>query len=207
MLTWIIIAASAAASLPKPVEAKDSPASWVRATDLPEIDENAAVTTFDLTVDASGHPAGCSIIVRSGSEQLDAAVCKSLMQRASFKPSKGSDGSNTASIYRERVVWLPNAGGSNYWFKGADIVVATTKLPKVLKQVAEVLVITDGHDGPSTCLISKSVGIASLDEMACSVATDPKISPPITIQGVQVSGVRLLRVGFEPGSIARVTIR
>ena len=207
MLSWLIGVAAAATTLPTPVEAKGSPASWVRASDLPEFDRQAAVTTFDLIIDSSGNPIACNIVVPSGSGKMDSAICEALLKRARFKPSSDADGSNTASIYRDRVVWLPSAGESNYWVKAPDIVISTPQLTDKLKQVAEVLIVTEGNGGPPTCMVSISVGHPNLDKRACSVAADPKVSPPIKVLGVQVHGVRLLRIGFTPGPVERVIIR
>lgn len=207
MFSFILWAASAAASIPIPVQPKGSPANWVRADDLPKIDGTAAMTTFDLTIDSSGRPIDCSIIVHSGSDQLDAAVCTALMKRARFKPSKDIDGTEVASVFRDRVVWLPSKVGPNYWFAAADIVVSTPMLTEQTKAIAEVVVTTEAGGGDSSCVIKKSFGRAELDKLACSVAANPKVSPPIVIDGRHARGVRLLRVAFDAASAEKVTIR
>lgn len=207
MFSFILWAASAAVSVPTPVQPKGSPANWVRAGDLPEIDGKAAMTTFDLTIDSSGRPIDCSIIVHSTSDQLDTAVCAALMKRARFKPSKDVDGTEVASVYRDRVVWLPSGVGPNYWFASADIVVSTPALTEQVKAFAEVIVTTETGEGESVCAIKKSVGRAELDKLACSVAANPKVSPPIVVDGRHVRGVRLLRVAFDPASAEKVTIQ
>lgn len=207
MLAWFLAAATASASLPVPVEPKGNPAAWVRASDLPAIDRNAAATTLDLMVDASGRPVDCNIVVPSGFGELDVAVCKALIKRARFHPAKDAVGEKTAAAYRERIVWLPTAGGSNFWFKAPDIVVTTPDITGQLKDVAEVVVVSDANDTPPVCSISKSVGIAKLDELACSVAIEPGVSPPVTNQGAIVRGVRLVRLGFEVGDAVRVRVR
>ena len=207
MVTWLLLAASAAVSTPVAVRPKGSPAHWFRAKDLPKLDQKAGLTTFDLTIDRSGLPSTCSIVVPSGSENLDTAVCKTLLKRARFKPSMDADGNTTASVYRERVAWLPQETGENYWFKTADIVISTPDLLGQLKKIAEVVVVTDADGITRKCFTSKSVGVEKLDKLACSVAIDPKISSTVMIQGEPVRGVRLLRFGFEEGAAMRVLIR
>ncbi len=207
MLTWLFVATSVAASAPIPVEPKGNPASWVRASDLPAIDGNAAVTTLDLMINQSGRPTDCKVIVSSSASDLDAAACASLLKRARFKPAKDADGVETASAYRDRIVWLPNASGPNFWYKAPDLVVSTPELSGPLKDTAEVVVVTDPRGTTGTCSISKSVGNSKLDQVACSVATNPQFSPPIMNQGAPVRGVRLLRIGFEAGATHEVRVR
>ena len=207
MVVWLLFVASAASDIPVAVRPKSNPAYWVRAEDLPKIDQKVALTTFDLTVDRSGQPASCSIVVASGSENLDTAVCKALMKRARFRPSIDANGNTTASVFRERVAWRPEAAGENRWFKTADIVVSTPDLVGQFKKLAEVLVVTDADGIARKCFTSKSVGVEKLDKLACSVAIDPKISTTVVIQGEPVSAVRLLRFGFEEAAGLRVQIR
>lgn len=206
MFAWLLIATTALSSSPVAVEPKGNRATWVRGSDLPRIDQNAAVTSFDLMVNSEGKPTDCTIIVPSGTGALDNAVCRALLKRARFRPAKDAEGNTTASAYRDRIVWLPQAVGNNYWFDDADLVVSTERLTEQLKKTAEVLVIS-GRDVERSCVISKSVGVPKLDELACLIANNPRFSPPITDKGTAVRGVRLLRVGFQPGSTLQVKVK
>lgn len=158
-------------------------------------------------VNALGSPTDCKIVIPSGADDLDLAACKALLKRARFKPAKDAQGNAIASAYRNRVVWLPNAAGPNFWFHSPDLVVSTPELANQLNDTAEVLVVSGPADSARSCYIFKSVGSAKLDELACSVVQDPRFAPPITEKDEQVRGVRLLRVGFQNGETLQVRVR
>ena len=202
-----MLAASAGMSLPIPAKPNGSPADWVLANDLPEIAAQAALTTFDLTINRMGLPTNCTIIVASGSNQLDTSVCAALMKRARFKPARGVDGAPIAFAYRDRVLWRPKAEGSNSWHKDPDVVVSTPTIAKQLSGVTEVVVDTNIASIASKCYILKSVGNANLDELACKIAIEPTVSPPIIDQAKPIHGIRLLRIAFKPDTVIRAEVR
>ncbi|WP_338425869.1 energy transducer TonB [Sphingopyxis kveilinensis] len=202
MLSWFFFAAAAVVEVSHPIKAepKGSPANWVRAADLPKIDGRAATTTFDLTIDQAGHAVHCAVIIASGYDQLDTAVCAALIKRARFKPAKDIDGTAMAFVYRDRVVWRPKAYGSNSWFKSPDIVISTPAISNQFRKIAEILVVVDKTGDINNCFVIDSVQNGALDALACSAGKDPKISLPIMdAQGSPLRGVRSLYVGFEPG--------
>ena len=206
MLGFVALAV-ASLTLPAKPEPKGNHSGWVQAADLPEIDNRSATTTFDLTLDPSGQAIHCAVIVASGSVQLDRAVCVALLKRARFKPAVDAAGLPIASVFRDRVVWRPEASGPNYWFKGADILVSTPIIERRSKKLAEILLTVSETGLIENCSVTKSVGNPSLDELACSVAKRENLLPAITdAQGTPVRGIRSLYVGFMPSSIADVQI-
>ncbi|HKT84506.1 MAG TPA: energy transducer TonB [Novosphingobium sp.] len=210
MSVWLFIAATAAAEMLHPVKAepKGSPADWVRATDLPKIDEQVGVTTFDLTIDETGHASNCVIVVTSGSNQLDAAVCAAVMKRARFRPAKDGEGTPIPSVYRDRVVWRPYGSGYNRWTKKPDIVVSTPRASTDVKRVAEVIVMIDNTGEVNKCFVADSIRDAALDELACAAARNPKISTPVTdSEGALHQGIRSFYVGFQPAQTTTIEIR
>lgn len=208
MFEAIFGALAIAAVEPVKAEPKRDPARWVQAGDLPRINEKAAVTTFDLTVDESGEPSHCEIIVRSGSDELDTSVCKAVMKRAKFRPATGIDGSPIFYVRRDRVIWIPQGYGRNKAYDGADLVITSPDVIGKNDALVEVL-LTIGEEGAvSKCSVSKSSETELLDDLACRVASDPQIAPPITnAAGEQVPGLRSLFVAFEAGTSLSAKLR
>ena len=208
MIGSIVIAAAIGLTAPVKAEPSGSPARWVRASDLPQSKDQATVTTFDLMIDQTGRPIQCTVVTASGSDHLDSAVCAAVMKRARFKPAKDAADAPIPSVYRDRVLWLPNAYGPNQWIKTPDIVVSTPIITNRLTDVADVVVLVDSTGAVDECFIADSVGSAALDELACSVVRSSQISPPITdAQGAVVRGVRSFYVGFRPNAVSGVEIK
>lgn len=189
-------------------EAKRSPATWILPSDLPAIRGDFAVTTFDLTIDEAGHPVRCDVIISSKSAELDSAVCAAVVKRARFTPARGADGSAALYVRRDRVIWIPNAYGSNSWSNEPDIVVSTPTLKKRHRLVAEVL-LQMGNDGSiSNCLVARSSKDETLDKLACDAVSRPNLVTPIRgSDNASQAGVRSFFVGFQPGTALAVQIR
>lgn len=208
MLTLLLLAASAAAAVPEMAEPVGDRARWVLPKDLPAIEGQVAVTTFDLIVDKTGEVSDCRIVVPSGDDSLDAAVCAALMKRARFKPAIDVDGTPLASIYRDRGRWWPKARGQNFWSKNPDLIVSTPLISKQVKKITEVVLLFDDTGVAADCVISESSDNAALDDVACAVAKNSQVSPPVTDrQGLPVRGLRSFYVGFQPGEATSVAIR
>lgn len=208
MIEAILATLAMAAVEPGKAEPKSDPATWVQARDLPRIDENAAVTTFDLTVDKSGNPVRCTIIIESGANDLDTAVCEAVMKRARFRPATDIDGLPVYYVRRDRVVWLPQAAGRNRSYDGADVVIASPEVSGKTDRLAEVLLSFDEDGSVSKCSISDTSGKEDLDQLACRVASDQQVALPITdATGERVLGLRSLFIAFEPGQSLRARLR
>lgn len=199
MLSWFLFAAIAGVPHPIKAEPIGNPANWVRAADLPKIDGRTATTTFDLTIDQTGRAVHCAVIIASGSDRLDTAVCGALMKRARFKPAQDVDGAAVPSVYRDRVVWLSDAYSGNRWFKSPDIVVSTPAISGHLKNIAEIIVVVDKIGEINNCFVTDSIRNETLDELACRAGKDPMISLPVMDpHGSPLRGVRSFYVGFKP---------
>jgi len=208
MIEAILTALAFAAAEPQNADPKGDPARWVRARDLPAISADAAVTTFDLTIDEKGKPVGCAIIVSSGQNDLDQAVCSAVSKRARFTPASDGNGLNVYSVRRDRVIWMPNARGDNASYDAADLVVTSPELQPNAKILINVLLLISNSGDTSQCMIAKSSGTLKLDELACEAATNPQIALPITDKaGEMVAGIRSLFVTFERGPTTNVRIR
>lgn len=208
MIEVLLGALAVAAAEPQKAEPKNDPARWVRASDLPRISDDVAVTTFDLTIDEGGKPVSCAIIVSSGQDDLDNSVCKAVMKRSRFKPASDANGSTIYSVRRDRVIWKPQERGDNTVNDDPDLVVTTPDLQVNAGLLAEVL-LEVGPDGDTKkCTAVRSGGSKRLDALACEVATNPQIALPITDEaGQKVTGLRTLFVTFEPGTSMSVKIR
>lgn len=208
MFESILAPLALAATEPVKAEPKRDPATWVQARDLPKIDDDTAVTTFDLTVNKSGNPVRCEIVMESGAKDLDAAVCNAVMKRARFRPATGIDRSPIFYVRRDRVIWVPKAAHGNRSYDDADIVVTTPEVAGKDHKLAEVLLSIEKDGSVSRCSVREGSGQNHLDQLACRVASDQQIARPISdATGERVPGIRSLFVAFEFGQAFRATLR
>lgn len=207
LLSGILAILASAAVEPVKAKPKQSPSNWVQAADLPPIDAQAARTTFDLTIDAKGGPSHCDIIVKSGSDTLDDAVCRAIVKRASFKPAIGTNGLPVYSVRRDRVTWVPDGCCGNRHFDDADIVL-TSPQASGEGRLVEVLLSIDDSGAVSSCVATKADSEEALSKLACQVASDPKVALPITdATGTKTAGLRTLFVAIQSGPTFSATIR
>jgi TonB family protein len=68
-------------------------------------DGREGTVRFEAQVDARGIVSDCVILQSSGHEDLDAATCRLVRQRARFAPGRDSDGSPVGGTYTTRVRW------------------------------------------------------------------------------------------------------
>ena len=83
---------------------------WITTNDYPMDMVRAgqpAIVQFRLNVDASGRATDCHIQSTTRPKEFDAAVCRSLMKRASFIPALDSDGKPVPSFWRNTVRFEP----------------------------------------------------------------------------------------------------
>lgn len=196
-----------------PAEPKASPARWIRATDLPPQLYVTRPTTFELSINELGEPSNCKIVSSSGSESLDASICKAVMKRARFRPALGLDGRPTFSIRRDRVSLSvparPSSDGDarSRTREAADIVYFSPDISEVPKDLVEVAMMLDASGAVVSCSVVRTSGNARLDELACDIADDPEFtSPPIDVDGRPVTGVRTVSVAFGIGKEKRLEI-
>jgi len=204
--TILALAAIATAIPTKPKETVD-PASWVSASDFTTSDfDHATVTTFDLTIDQSGVPIKCTVVIASGSEAVDRKVCAAVLKRARFTAAKDSAGQLLPSMRRDRVFWMPERGGENWSVEAPDFVVSTSSLTgSKTKTVGTVVVVSDVGQVEG-CFVVHSSKIAAMDKEACDIVR-PR-TPPITdAGGTGVRGIRSFIVGFKAGPDGIVTAR
>jgi hypothetical protein len=208
MIEAVLAALAIAATEPQKAEAKGDPARWVRARDLPAISADAAVTTFDLTIDEAGKPVACAIIVSSGRDDLDQAVCSAVSKRARFKPASDSNGSNVYLVRRDRVIWTPQVRSGNKSYDAADLVIKTPELRAGAEILVDVLLSMTENGDVSQCKVAESSDDIKLDQLACEAATNPQIALPVTDEtGRKVAGIRSLFVTFESGATMSVKLR
>lgn len=182
--------------------------NWVRANDLAKISRDAARTTIDLIIDENGKAVDCRVVIGSGQNDLDKSVCRALVRRARFRPATTEDGSKVRYVYRDRITWAPQAEGRNYVRTDADLVITSEKLQQTPTGLAEVFVILSGGATPPRCKVASTSGSDVLDNLACEIAVNPEVAPPVTdANGEQVSAIRSFYVGFEPGTMTSVRVR
>lgn len=82
-----------------------NPWRWIKSSDYPAAaiaEGRGGVSSFRLTVDASGSVSACEITGSSGHEDLDAITCTAIQREARFNPSPTG---NFARYYSNRVTW------------------------------------------------------------------------------------------------------
>jgi TonB family protein len=96
----------------RPVYPAGNPGSWVTTNDYPAaaLREFAqGITGFRLVIGRDGRVSDCSITASSGSNDLDAATCRLISQRARFEAARDDRGKPTEGTYSNRVRWvIPN---------------------------------------------------------------------------------------------------
>jgi TonB family protein len=96
-----------------------NPGAWISTNDYPAAAlraEMQGTTTFRVDVSSSGLVTHCSILVSSGSRDLDSATCVNVSRRARFSPARDEHGNAIAGSYTNRVRWvLPEDTGESDW--------------------------------------------------------------------------------------------
>lgn len=104
-MSFAAILAVASAAVVQPVG--DS-RSWITADDYPRSALRAGTegdVRVILSIDTSGHVAGCTINRSSGNAELDALTCKLLRERAQFFPARDASGLAAPSQFVQTVRW------------------------------------------------------------------------------------------------------
>jgi periplasmic protein TonB len=92
----------AAATAPQPIT---SPSQWVPYPVWALRDGVGGRMIYDASVDASGKPTDCRIIVSTGSPRLDSEACAMILKQGRFYPAKNADGLPETGVYRGGLHW------------------------------------------------------------------------------------------------------
>jgi TonB family protein len=108
VMALLAVQAQDSAKGQQPLRPLTNPGDWVTDDDYPPVAARQAhegTVAFQLQIDSSGIPAGCSIVHSSGHEELDQQVCSLLVQRARFSPARDATGNAIAAPYSGRFTW------------------------------------------------------------------------------------------------------
>lgn len=98
------------ATLSAPPEPVGSPGAWITSSDYPTKPlwlSQQAIVRFRLMIDAQGVPTSCAVQANvSRDPSFAATTCRTLMQRARFKPARSATGQPVPSYFSSRVRWL-----------------------------------------------------------------------------------------------------
>lgn len=103
----MFLAFLATAATTPPAATAIDPASWFSPDDYPleaQIGRIEGRSSFQVDVDAGGHPTDCRITNSSGSAALDKATCDIVLKRGQFKPAM-SHGHPVPGRYSQSAVW------------------------------------------------------------------------------------------------------
>ncbi len=96
------------ASLKRPVEAENSPATWLKPADYPSgalnMGQNGMVQ-FRLDVDADGKISGCHVLARTSPDVFADTTCRLVALRAKLKPALDAAEKPVPSFYVQKVRW------------------------------------------------------------------------------------------------------
>lgn len=106
-----IMAATAADATPRPSRTLvpiGNQKAWFQPGDYPPaamVRKAEGVVHFAVEVGSDGKPTACHIVKSGGNDALDAATCKALMARASFRPLVDKKGRPTTATFDQIVRW------------------------------------------------------------------------------------------------------
>ena len=83
-------------------------ADWIQTYDFPysaRSERKSGSVEVRLTVSSAGSVNDCSVVISSGSTELDIAACTALRRRARFTPAADDDGEPIASHFDKTVRW------------------------------------------------------------------------------------------------------
>ena len=102
-MLWIALAASLSAPVPTNL------GNWFSNDDFPAylVEEQPGVwlVGIGVTVGADGAVTNCSVESSSGVAKLDDLTCKTIRQRAKFRPAVSATGAPAVGVYRTYVGW------------------------------------------------------------------------------------------------------
>lgn len=165
--------------------------TWMTNDDYPKEEArlgHAGTVGFELQIDASGRPSGCSVTQSTGYPGLDSATCDIVRRRLRFKPARDPHGKATTGTFKGRFTWQrpgkspakagamaePSAALAE---KPCALELTVAALPGDYRQPAEAVVLLDAEHQVTDCRISQSSGSAAADRVACAqlraLAVDP----------------------------------
>lgn len=149
-----------------------SPGSWLNPGDYPATALRygmTGITSFKMTVDATGKPNRCDIVESSGFDVLDRATCNRLMTNAKFSPPRDPADKPAEGTFTSRVKWVMPAGAR----------------PTVSENFASMVLSIDPAGKVMTCKIAVHIpAIAAAREKPCE--HEAEMMPPV--MGIALRG-------------------
>lgn len=206
-------------SRPDPIP-RGNPGNWANTNDYPSIalqKEMEGTTGFRVTVGPDGRVTDCTIVLSSGSAELDTATCNNVSRRARFEPARDAAGKPTNGSYSNRVRWeIPSTITS---FPRGPILVSTAWTrpspeeypPQALAEKrqgkAKVELAISSGGAVTDCKILESSTHMDLDSESCKLASNSAVfSPAADIAGLPTKGRVQTEVKWRiPGEGASAT--
>ncbi len=183
-----------------------------------------ASTFFEVLISPLGKPERCTVLVSSGNQKLDGAVCSYVKQEFRYRPALNSLGEPTYGLI-ERILNVIAAEPKSHIFRtGPDYILEVSHLPKQYSPQQETVIDVEINEQGDlhSCAVPKRQSaisqsgyqtkklpkaLADLSQVAC--AELPKIWDPMPARasdGRPISYVRSVRVLFTvPGTAAAAT--
>lgn len=174
----MILAGSPAwAAEPKGPVPKGNPGEWASPNDYPAAalrEEIEGITRFQLAIDATGTPTGCTVTAPSGSDALDETTCRLLVERATFHPATDKEGDAVAGTWSSAVRW--------------EIPSSSPAVPPAHSTRLSYIVDIDGS--VRDCRAGMSLD-ADAGEQICASVTAQTFDPPLNAKG-ELEAVRVI---------------
>lgn len=188
-------------SSPRP---RGNPGNWVNMNDYPSVALQKAIegiTSFTLTIDATGRVAECVITETSGSSVLDTATCINVTRRARFEPALDAAGNATTGKYANRVRWqipsfVPEISfprgpmmQGNGWARILPTDFPAKALSEERRGKVKIELAISSVGAVKNCKILESSSHADLDAKACEIAADKaRFGPALDVAGQPTDG-------------------
>ena len=148
------------------------PTPWFEEQDYPAqaFDRRQeGVTGFELVIDPSGRPVGCTVEASSGYPSLDRRACMIAQKRARFTPAR-TDGAASYGVYRGQIRWAMDPVDYAQSERGPDFEVTVNRLPADVAAPVSVkfAVAVDANGAPLACEAINTGHPEELNALGCA---------------------------------------
>jgi TonB family protein len=157
----------------------------------------SGLSGVDILVDPGGKPLTCSVVVSSGSEDLDVHACAAAIRRGSFTPAVDETGRPMHGVYRLQVRWqLPDGDQKT---TPPDVTLEVSKLPEDRRRPTVFLgYLVDEQGRITRCAVLESSKLPAYDAAACAAMPERyRFAPARDKAGKAWPVVRTQIVGFQ----------
>jgi TonB family protein len=209
-MIWLALLGVGGQATMTPVGARNVD-TWLSSEDYP-LRANAigesGLSSVDVLVDPVGKPLACTVVVPSGSEDLDVQACAAAIRRGSFTPAADETRRPMHGVYNLRVRWQQPT--DDRVITPPDVTLDVSKLPEGRRLLVVTLGYLVNEQGRITrCAVLASSKVPAYDAAACAAMPERyRFAPARDKAGKAWPVVRTQIVGFQvaqPSSSRKAT--